>query len=132
VYRYNRFRAIQILGGPSPSTSSGAAADTMEKVALESLPAGYAYEWTGTTYQEKLSQGHEGVIFGFAALLVFLALAALYESWSIPFAVLLERSAADSLARDLCKPRRPSSPHRRGWRALANPFRPDPLLARFK
>jgi len=89
VYRYNRFRAIQILGGPSAGTSSGAAVDAMEEIGLQSLPAGYAYEWTGTTYQEKLSQGHEGVIFGFAALLVFLALAALYESWSIPFAVLL-------------------------------------------
>ena len=52
-------------------------------------PAGYGYEWTGTTYQEKQAQGHEGVIFGFAAVLVFLFLAALYESWSIPFAVLL-------------------------------------------
>ena len=61
----------------------------MEKVAAENLPPGYGYEWTGTTYQEKLSQGHEGVIFGFASVLVFLCLAALYESWSIPLAVLL-------------------------------------------
>src|ERR1039458_2672590 len=53
------------------------------------LPVGYGYEWTGTTYQEKQAQGHEGVIFGFAAVLVFLCLAALYESWSIPLAVLL-------------------------------------------
>jgi multidrug efflux pump subunit AcrB len=58
-------------------------------VAASVLPAGYGYEWTGTTYQEKEAQGHEGVIFGFAAVLVFLFLAALYESWSIPFAVLL-------------------------------------------
>jgi multidrug efflux pump subunit AcrB len=50
---------------------------------------GYGFEWTGSTYQEKQAQGHEGVIFGFAAVLVFLCLAALYESWSIPFAVLL-------------------------------------------
>jgi multidrug efflux pump subunit AcrB len=61
----------------------------MEDVAASALPSGYAYEWTGTTYQEKEAQGHEGVIFGFAAVLVFLFLAALYESWSIPFAVLL-------------------------------------------
>jgi multidrug efflux pump subunit AcrB len=53
------------------------------------LPSGYSYEWTGTTYQEKAAQGNEGVIFGFAVVLVFLCLAALYESWSIPFAVLL-------------------------------------------
>ena len=49
---------------------------------------GFGYEWTGTTYQEKQAQGNEGAIFGFAAVLVFLFLAALYESWSIPFAVL--------------------------------------------
>jgi multidrug efflux pump len=89
VYRYNRFPAIQILGGPSPGTSSGVAVDAMEKLAAASLPAGYAYEWTGTTYQQKLAQGNEGIIFGFAAVLVFLCLAALYESWSIPFAVLM-------------------------------------------
>jgi multidrug efflux pump subunit AcrB len=89
VYRYNRFRAIQILGGPAPGVSSGRSVDVMEKVASEALPPGYGYEWTGTTYQEKLSQGHEGIIFGFASVLVFLCLAALYESWSIPLAVLL-------------------------------------------
>ncbi len=89
VYRYNRFRAIQILGGPAQGVSSGTAVDVMEKVARETLPSGYGFEWTGTTYQQKEAQGHEGVIFGFAAVLVFLCLAALYESWSIPFAVLL-------------------------------------------
>jgi multidrug efflux pump len=89
VYRYNRFRAIQILGGPARGVSSGRAVDVMEKIATESLPTGYGYEWTGTTYQEKLSQGHEGIIFGFASVLVFLCLAALYESWAIPLAVLL-------------------------------------------
>ncbi len=61
----------------------------MEELAASTLPSGFGYEWTGTTYQEKEAQGHEGVIFGFAAVLVFLFLAALYESWSIPFAVLL-------------------------------------------
>lgn len=89
VYRYNRFRAIQILGGPSQGSSTGTAVDVMEKVARDTLPPGYGFEWTGTTYQQKQAQGHEGVIFGFAAVLVFLCLAALYESWSIPFAVLL-------------------------------------------
>ena len=88
IYRYNRFRAIQILGGPAPGYSSGQASQAMEEVAAASLPPGYGYEWTGTTYQEKQSQGNEGAIFGFAAVLVFLFLAALYESWSIPFAVL--------------------------------------------
>jgi multidrug efflux pump subunit AcrB len=61
----------------------------MEEVSAAAMPSGFGYEWTGTTYQEKEAQGHEGVIFGFAAVLVFLFLAALYESWSIPFAVLM-------------------------------------------
>ncbi|HMC58550.1 MAG TPA: efflux RND transporter permease subunit, partial [Candidatus Solibacter sp.] len=88
VYRYNRFRAIQLLGTPAPGYSSGQASAAMEQVAAASLPQGFGYEWTGTTYQEKQAQGNEGAIFGFAAVLVFLFLAALYESWSIPFAVL--------------------------------------------
>jgi multidrug efflux pump len=89
VFRYNRYRAIQVLGAPAVGVSSGQAIDVMEKVATQTLPTGYGYEWTGTTYQQKLAQGHEGVIFGFATVLVFLCLAALYESWSIPLAVLL-------------------------------------------
>ena len=88
VYRYNRFRAIQILGGPAPGYSSGQATQAMEEVAAATLPPGFDFEWTGTTYQEKQAQGNEGAIFGFAAVLVFLFLAALYESWSIPLAVL--------------------------------------------
>jgi len=87
IYRYNRFRAIQLLGTPAPGYSSGQASTAMEEVAA-ALPQGFGYEWTGTTYQEKQAQGNEGAIFGFAAVLVFLFLAALYESWSIPFAVL--------------------------------------------
>jgi multidrug efflux pump len=89
VYRYNRFRAVQILGGPAPGYSSGEAVAAMEQVAASTLPPGFSYEWTGTTFQQKLSQGSDGTIFGFAAILVFLFLAALYESWSIPFAVVL-------------------------------------------
>jgi hydrophobe/amphiphile efflux-1 (HAE1) family protein len=88
IYRYNRFRAIQLLGGPAPGFSSGQASDAMEQISKEALPPGYAFEWTGTTYQEKAAQGNEGAIFGFAAVLVFLLLAALYESWSTPLAVL--------------------------------------------
>jgi len=89
IYRYNRFRAVQLLGAPSAGHSSGEASDAMERLSAATLPTGYGYEWTGTTYQEKEAQGHEGMIFGFAAVLVFLCLAALYESWSIPLAVLL-------------------------------------------
>ena len=89
IYRYNRNRAVQLIGTPAPGYSSGQAVRAMEEVAAATLPAGYSYEWTGTTYQEKEAQGHESFIFGFAAVLVFLFLAALYESWSIPFAVML-------------------------------------------
>jgi multidrug efflux pump subunit AcrB len=89
IYRYNRYRAIQILGSPAAGYSSGQASNAMEHVSDAVLPNGYSYEWTGTTYQQKEAQGHEAVIFGFAGVLVFLFLAALYESWSIPFAVLL-------------------------------------------
>ena len=88
IYRYNRFRAVQILGGPAPGYSSGEASQAMAEVAAATLPAGFDFEWTGTTYQEKQAQGNEGAIFGFAAVLVFLFLAALYESWSVPLAVL--------------------------------------------
>jgi multidrug efflux pump subunit AcrB len=88
IYRYNRFRAIQILGGPAPGYSSGEASEAMAQVAAATLPSGFDFEWTGTTYQEKQAQGNEGAIFGFAAVLVFLFLAALYESWSVPLAVL--------------------------------------------
>ncbi|MCB1021466.1 MAG: multidrug efflux RND transporter permease subunit [Acidobacteria bacterium] len=89
IYRYNRFRAAKIMGAAAPGVSSGQAADAMEAVAARGMPPGYAYEWTGTVFQEKLAAGSEGFLFGFAALLVFLFLAALYESWSIPFAVVL-------------------------------------------
>ncbi len=89
VYRYNRFRTAKILGQPAPGYSSGQAAAAMEQLAGQSLPAGYGYEWTGTVFQQRLAEGKEGFIFGFAAVLVFLFLAALYESWAVPFAVVL-------------------------------------------
>ncbi|MBC7924224.1 MAG: efflux RND transporter permease subunit, partial [Bryobacteraceae bacterium] len=89
IYRYNRFRAVQILGGPAPGYSSGQASNAMQEVAEKTLPPGFQFEWTGTTFQEKQSQGNEAAIFGFAAVLVFLLLAALYESWATPISVLL-------------------------------------------
>jgi hydrophobe/amphiphile efflux-1 (HAE1) family protein len=89
VYHYNRFRTSKLIGQNAPGFSSGQAATAMEEVARKVMPAGFSFEWTGTVFQEKLSQGKEGFIFGFAGVLVFLFLAALYESWSIPFAVIL-------------------------------------------
>ncbi len=88
VYRYNRYRTAKLLGQNAPGHSSGEAAAAMEQLA-QNLPTGFGYEWTGTVFQQKLAEGKEGFIFGFAAVLVFLFLAALYESWTIPFAVVM-------------------------------------------
>jgi multidrug efflux pump len=89
IYRYNRFRTSKIVGQPALGYSSGQAAAAMDEVARTSMPTGFGYEWTGTVYQQKLSQGKEGYLFGFAGVMVFLFLAALYESWAIPFSVML-------------------------------------------
>jgi HAE1 family hydrophobic/amphiphilic exporter-1/multidrug efflux pump len=88
IERYNVFRAVTVNGSAAPGYSSGQATLAMEALA-GNLPDGYGYEWTGTTYQEKLSGGQAGAIFGMAIIFVFLVLAALYESWAVPFAVLL-------------------------------------------
>ena len=89
VYRYNRFRAAQITGTNAPGYSSGEAAAAIAQVARETLPPGFGFEWTGTLFQQQRSEGAEPFIFGFASILVVLFLAALYESWSTPFAVVL-------------------------------------------
>jgi len=89
VYRYNRFRAAQLTGTNAPGYSSGQAAAALEQVAHQVLPPGFGYEWTGTVFQQRRNEGTEPFIFGFAAVLVLLFLAALYESWSTPFAVVL-------------------------------------------
>ena len=88
IERYNIYRAATINGSAAPGYSSGEATQAMQALAAD-LPPGYSYEWTGTTYQEQLSGGQAGAIFGMAIVFVFLVLAALYESWAIPFAVLL-------------------------------------------
>src|SRR5258708_5106820 len=89
IYRYNRYRTAKLIGSAAPGSSSGQAVAAMERVAKVNLPPGFSFEWTGTVFQQKLSEGKEIFIFGFAAVLVFLFLAAQYESWVIPFAVLL-------------------------------------------
>jgi multidrug efflux pump len=86
--RYNGYPAMRISGAPAPGYSTGAALDEMERLAAQ-LPAGFAYEWTGQSREEKLAGSQALVLYGFAILAVFLCLAALYESWSIPFAVIL-------------------------------------------
>jgi hydrophobe/amphiphile efflux-1 (HAE1) family protein len=86
---YNLFNTIQVNGNPGAGYSSGDAIKAISEVARESLPSGYTYEWTGTTYQEIESGGYAGLIFGLALVTVFLLLAAQYESWALPFNVLL-------------------------------------------
>ncbi len=89
LQRYNLYRSAEVYGGPAPGKSSGEAIAAMEQVAAHALPDGYAVEWTGTAYQEKESAGQQAQILVMALLFVFLFLAAQYESWSVPFSVLL-------------------------------------------
>jgi multidrug efflux pump len=86
--RYNGYPTMRLSGDAAPGHSTGQALDEMERLAAQ-LPAGFAFEWTGQSREEKLSGSTVFVLLGFAMLAVFLALAALYESWSIPVAVLL-------------------------------------------
>ncbi|HWR45918.1 multidrug efflux RND transporter permease subunit [Sporomusa sp.] len=89
IKRFNGARAIQINGSPAPGYSSGQALAALEEVAAQTLPTGFGYEWIDQSREEKISGGKAPMVFGLALLFVFLCLAALYESWSIPFAVLL-------------------------------------------
>jgi HAE1 family hydrophobic/amphiphilic exporter-1/multidrug efflux pump len=86
--RYNIYRSASINGAAAPGYSSGQAAQAMEELA-KTLPVGYSYEWTGATFQEKKTGGQTGFIFALSLLFVFLVLAALYESWAMPIAILL-------------------------------------------
>ncbi|MGD0764211.1 MAG: multidrug efflux RND transporter permease subunit [Roseiarcus sp.] len=89
IARYNNYRSVTINGAPAPGKSSGAALQAMQEVSAKTLPAGYAYEWTGTAYQEQQASGQTGAILGLAVLFAYLFLVALYESWMIPLPVLL-------------------------------------------
>lgn len=88
LQRYNAFPAIEILGEPKPGTSSGEAMKAMEEIACK-LPPGIGFEWTGLSFQERQASTQTTVLYAFSVLVIFLSLAALYESWSIPFAILL-------------------------------------------
>jgi multidrug efflux pump len=89
VQRYNNYVAADINGGPAAGVSSGQAQAIMEQLAKETLPKGIAYEWTELTYQEKLAGNTMVYVFPLCVLLVFLVLAAQYESWTLPLAVIL-------------------------------------------
>jgi multidrug efflux pump len=86
--RYNGLASYEIQGSPASGVSSGIAMNALAMHA-DNLPAGSHYTWTGLSYQEKLSSGQTGKLYALSILVVFLCLAALYESWSIPFSVLL-------------------------------------------
>ncbi len=86
--RYNGVSAVEIVGQPSPGTSSGAAIQAIEDIA-RTLPQGIGYEWTGLSYEEQLAGSRALSLYGLTIVVVFLCLAALYESWSIPASVLL-------------------------------------------
>lgn len=86
--RYNGVEAMEILGAPAPGYSTGEAMAEVERIAGE-LPSGIGFSWTGMSYEEKLSGSQMPALFALSVLFVFLCLAALYESWSIPIAVVL-------------------------------------------
>lgn len=89
IKRFNDYRAIQIGGSPAPGYSSGQAMAALEEVASQTLPDSFGYEWADQSREEKLSSGRAPFVFGLAIVFVFLCLAALYESFGIPFAVIL-------------------------------------------
>ncbi|HQC99810.1 MAG TPA: efflux RND transporter permease subunit, partial [Aquabacterium sp.] len=86
--RYNGYPAMRLAGDAAPGRSTGEAMDEMEKLAKQ-LPPGFGFEWTGQSREEKLSGSQATILLAFSMMAVFLCLAALYESWAIPVAVLL-------------------------------------------
>jgi multidrug efflux pump len=86
--RYNGYPAMTISGSPAARRSTGEAIAEMERLAAD-LPAGFGYEWTGVSYEEQQAAGQVGALLGLSLVVVFLLLAALYESWTVPIAVLL-------------------------------------------
>jgi multidrug efflux pump len=86
--RYNGVPATKIAGSPAPGRSTGEAMQAMQDIAAK-LPPGMGFEWSGTSYEEKLSGAQAPMLFALSIIVVFMCLAALYESWSVPLAVLL-------------------------------------------
>lgn len=87
--RFNLFRSAEVTGTPAEGYSSTQALDALEEVAEQMLPEDMTYSWNAMSYQEKASSGQAGIVFAFSLFFVFLILAAQYESWSMPFAILL-------------------------------------------
>ena len=86
--RYNSFPAVNFLGEPAAGRSSGEAMQAMEEIVAK-LPAGIGSDWTGLSYQERASQAQTGLLYSFSILVIFLVLAALYESWTVPISIML-------------------------------------------
>src|SRR5690606_3719310 len=87
--RYNGYAAVEIVGSQAPGHSSGEAMAAMQQIVTNDLPEGFGYDWTGQSYQEILSGNQATMLMVLSILVVFLCLAALYESWSVPVSVLL-------------------------------------------
>ncbi|WP_315127157.1 efflux RND transporter permease subunit [Comamonas antarctica] len=88
LLRYNGSPAYEFVGDAAPGVSSGAAMDAIERM-MKQMPVGIGYEWTGASYQERLSGAQAPLLYAISVLFVFLCLAALYESWTVPLAVIL-------------------------------------------
>ncbi|WP_432728113.1 efflux RND transporter permease subunit [Variovorax sp. W6] len=86
--RYNGMSSFELIGDPAAGVSSGTAMDAVERI-MKQLPQGIGYEWAGSSYQERLSGSQAPLLYAVSILFVFLCLAALYESWSVPFSVML-------------------------------------------
>jgi hydrophobe/amphiphile efflux-1 (HAE1) family protein len=89
IIRYNNLRSVTFQGGPARGRSTGESLKAMEKVSAVTLPQGYGFEWTGTALQEKAAAGQTWIVLSLAVLFAYLFLVALYESWTIPIAVLI-------------------------------------------
>ena len=89
IQRYNNYRSVKITGSPADGKGSGTAMAAMERLSKEILPSGYQYQWTGMALQEKEASAQVFLIFGMAFLFAYLFLVALYESWMIPFPVMI-------------------------------------------
>jgi HAE1 family hydrophobic/amphiphilic exporter-1 len=86
--RYNAFPSLNIWGEPIPGKSSGDAMQAMEEIVTK-LPKGIGFDWTGLSYQERMASSQAPLLYGFSLIVIFLCLAALYESWTIPISILL-------------------------------------------
>ena len=88
LQRYNGYPALTLSGSAAPGSTTGEAMTEMERLASE-LPGGFSYEWTGASLEEQQASGQVGMLLGLSLLVVLMVLAALYESWTVPIAVLL-------------------------------------------